>query len=83
MHKLTISFVRGDPRRFALQKWWLYIVPKKSYRVRNTDGSLIEIIYGEVRWIEIMALYTFTQPSDQIFTTPLKSSLINDFANPS
>ena len=30
-----------------------------------------------------MALYTLKQPSDQIFTTPLKSSLINDFANPS
>ena len=33
--------------------------------------------------VEIMALYTLTQPSDQIFTTPLKLSLINNFANPS
>ena len=30
-----------------------------------------------------MALYTLMQPSDQIFTTPLKLSLINNFANPS
>ena len=30
-----------------------------------------------------MALYTLTQPTDQIFTTPLKLSLINNFAYPS
>ena len=46
LQKLTISFVRGDHRRFALQKWWLYIVPKKSYRVRNNDVSLLKITYG-------------------------------------